>query len=237
MPPGNGLFLTLSGGHSQYKESLINNLRNDGLGTSLGLSYGFQKNSLYHDIALSFNLGILKNRYQMVNYYINVLPSFSYRLMKELKINQLHAGCFVNYSSLQYVNENYDAQHNYWISHCDLGFTYLFKHQINPKLSLSIPISFPLIGVLSRPQANRQFVLNDPDLKIWDVIKRINNFNRFYIVGSDFFFIRTGMFLNFKLNNIRTFIIGYDFDFEQSRTSAKTQLVKNIISVKYQLTK
>jgi hypothetical protein len=220
----------VSYGVGQYKEELINNLANKGINTSLELNYALNRKQI-HDFGLKYDLGFLHNRYDMASSLMRF--QFKYQLNFKVDMNRLLFGLFVNYSSLFYNNGYYDAQHNYWFTHADLGFGFKKRFVINHNLSLSVPVSFPILGFVSRPAANRQFSLNEPDLQYWDVAKRINSNYKFYWVGNDCNFLQTGINLHYRLKNRNIVTVGYQLYYEGSNKEKHCQYLTNNLSINY----
>ncbi len=233
--PGKGLELTFSAGHVQYKEQLFNGLRNDGVDLSLGLNYGFQKNALHHELGWNIDAAALWNRYGWSSEYIQ-LSNLHYRLLADAG-KGLQLGGNVSYSSSFYRNENFDSQHNYWVTTLNLSISACYNIPINSKWTMMIPVNIPLVGFLSRPATDRNLILNEPDLKIGDILKRINSNFKFVTIGNQYFDIETGLFLRSKLRNNKQITLGYRVRYEQTATSLKTQLVTNQLCIQYPLTK
>jgi hypothetical protein len=233
--PDKGLQLSLSAGHAQYKEQLFNGLRNDGLELSLGLNYGIQQHSLNHEFGWNINAAALWNRYGWSSEYIQ-LSNLHYRLLTEAG-KGFQLGGNVSYSSSFYRNENFDSQHNYWVTTLNLGFSACYRIPINSKLTVMIPVNIPLLGFLSRPATNRNLILNEPDLRIGDILKRINSNFKLVTIGRNYFDIETGLFFNTRLRNSRQVTIGYRVRYEQTATSLKTQLFTNQLCIQYPLSK
>jgi hypothetical protein len=233
--PGKGLQLTFSAGHAQYKEQLFNGLRNDGVDLSLGLNYGIQKNALNHELGWNIDIAGLKNRYGWSNGYAQ-LSNLHYRLLADAG-KGLQLGGNVSYSSSFYMNENFDSQHNYWVTTLCLGLSACYSIPINSKWEMMIPVNLPLVGFLSRPNANRNLILNEPDLKLSDILNRINSNFQFVTIGGKYIDIETGLFFRAHLHNNKPVTIGYRVRYEQTATSLKTQLFTNQLCIQYPLSK
>jgi len=100
-----------------------------------------------------------------------------------------------------------------------------------------IPLNIPLVGFMSRPNADRSLILNEPDLKLSDILNRINNNFKFVTIGSNYFDIETGLFFRTHLHNNKPVTIGYRVRYEQTATSLKTQLFTNQLCIQYPLSK
>ncbi|HNZ71805.1 MAG TPA: hypothetical protein PKJ43_04240 [Prolixibacteraceae bacterium] len=233
--PGKRLEITLSAGHAQYKEQLFNGLRNDGVDLSLGLNYGIQKNAMHHEFGWNIDAAGLWNRYGWSSMYLQI-SNLHYRLLADVG-KGLQLGGNVGYSSSFYRNENFDSQHNYWITTLNLGLSTCYSLPINSKWTMMIPVNIPLVGFLSRPAENRNLILNEPDLKIGDILKRINSNFKFVTIGSNYFDIETGLFFRTQLRNEKQVTFGYRVRYEQTATSLKTQLFTNQLCIQYPLSK
>jgi len=232
--PGEGLQFTFSAGETQYKEYVFNGLNNNGIDISFGLNYNLQKNSLNHEFGLNIEAAYLWNRYGWPNWYPQL--NLHYKLLAPFG-DRLQLGGCIGYSSLFYYNENFDSQHNYWVTTLNLGFSACYSLPINSKWTMMIPLNIPLVGFLSRPAADRRLILNEPDLKLTDILKRINSNFQFVSLGKKYFDIETGLFFRTRLQNNKPVTIGYRVRFEQTATSLKTQLFTNQICIQYPLSK
>jgi hypothetical protein len=100
-----------------------------------------------------------------------------------------------------------------------------------------IPINLPLAGFLSRPPAVRYLILNEPDIKVSDVLKQIHSDFQFVAIGYKYFEIETGVFFGVTLPSNRSITFGYKILYEQTTLSLKSQLLTNQISVQYSFKK
>jgi hypothetical protein len=232
--PGEGLQFTFTTGETQFKEYLFNGLNNNGIDLSFGLNYFRQEKTLNHEFGLNIDAAYLWNRYGWSNWYSQ--PNLHYRLLANTG-KRLQLGSSIGYSSLFYYNENFDSHHDYWITTVNLGFSASYNQPINSKWTLIIPFNLPLVGFLSRPEADRRLILNEPDLKLTDILKRINSDFQFVTLGKKYFDIETGIFLRTRMISDRLVTIGYRARYTQTFTSLKTQLLTNQICIQYPLAK
>lgn len=232
--PGDGLQISFSTGNAQYKDNLINGLRNNGLSFSLSADYSINKNLLNHEIGLNVDFATLWNRYGWNSWCLQ--PDIHYRLLTTVN-KHLQLGGNVSYSSLYYQNDYFDSHHNYWCTNFNLGFSVCYQTPVNSKWTLYIPINLPLIGFLSRPAANRNLILYEPDLKFYDVLKRMNSNFQFVAIGYKYFEIETGLFFGIRLHSNRQINIGYKVHYEQTDVSLKSQMLTNQICVQYSFSK
>jgi hypothetical protein len=233
--PGEGLQFTFSAGETQYKEYLFNGLRNDGVDLSLGLNYGIQKNALNHEFGWNIDAAALWNRYGWISEYIQ-LSNLHYRLLADAG-KRFQLGGNVSYSSSFYRNENFDSQHNYWVTTLNMGISACYSLPINSTWTMMIPLNIPFAGFLSRPATNRNLILNEPDLKLSDILRRVNSNFKFVTIGKKYFDIETGLFFHTRLHNNKPVTIGYRVRYEQTATSLKTQLFTNQLCIQYPLSK
>ncbi|MCL2435365.1 MAG: hypothetical protein FWD09_04405 [Lentimicrobiaceae bacterium] len=237
LPPGDGIQISFSTGNAQYKDKLLNGLRNNGLNLSFGVHYSINKHSLNHEVGLTIDLAPLWNRYGwggVDNHYLQ--PNIYYRLLTNVK-EKIQLGGIVNYATMFYRNEFLDSHHNYWRTKINLGFSVCYPIPIHEKWTLFIPLNLPVIGVISRPAEDRSLVLNEPDLKLYDILKRMHSNFQFVAIGYKYFEIETGIFFGVKLTSNRQLTFGYKILYEQTTTSLKSQLLTNQISVKYSFKK
>lgn len=228
---GNGFQTSFSLGHSQFKEYLFNGLRNSGVNLEIGVNYNLRKKSLDHTFGLNIEASALWNRYGWISWYAR--PSLYYRLITPVSEN-LQIGGHLKYSSLFYENENLDSQHNYWITSLTTGFSIIFTQPLNTKWILQIPANLALFGFISRPAENRNLILNEPDLKFSDVLRRINSGYKFTMVSHKMIQFETGLLLRTAGKRMS---FGYLCSYEQTQTSAKTQLFINRLVMQVPLSK
>jgi len=236
LAPAEGLQISFATGNAQYKDYLANGLRNNGFNLSFGVHYAVKKQSLNHEIGLNIDFAPLWNRYWggMDNHLLQT--NIHYRLLANLN-DKIQLGGMVNYSTLFHRNEYWDSHHQYWRTKFNLGFSACYQMPINQKWKMFIPIHLPLIGVMSRPPADRHLVLNEPDIKFSDILKQIHSDFQFVAIGYKYFEIETGIFFGVKLPSNRQITFGYKILYEQTTLSLKSQLLTNQISVQYSFKK
>jgi hypothetical protein len=228
--PVDGLQISFATGSWQYKDYLLNGLRNNGFNLSFGVDYGFHQRSLNHEIGFHFDAAALWNRYKWDTYCFQ--PAFHYRLLANVK-DVIQLGGNVNYACLNYRDENLDSHHNYWRTCISLGFSACYHYNINEKWTLFVPLNLPLVGLLSRPPADRHLILNEPDIKLSDVLKRMHSDFQYVIIGDRYFEIETGISFGVTFQQGNKLIFGYKLLYEQTSISLKSQLFTNEISLQY----
>ncbi len=228
--PDKGFQASVSLGNTQFKEYLFNGLRNDGINYSLQVDYNIISNKITHNFGFNLSNAFLWNRYGWPNWFIN--PSLHYRLLANIE-NRFQIGGKFRYSNLFYSNENYDSQHLYWISPIDFSASAVYYINLKKGAKLIIPVNIPIFGFLSRPAADRNLILNEPDLKVSDIIKRLNSDFNFFTIGNKLFEIETGLYFQ-SLNNL-TF--GYRLHYQQTALTKNTQLLTNQFVVQIPMSK
>ena len=237
LAPEDGFQISFSTGNIQYKDYLLNGLRNNGINLSLGVDYSINNHSLNHAAGLVIDFAPLWNRYGWGGIDNHCLqPTIYYRLLTKVN-GKFQLGGIVNYSTLFYKNEYFDSHHNYWRTNMNLGFSACFTMPINEKWTLFIPVNLPLVGFLSRPAADRSLILNEPDLKLYDILKRMHSHFQFVAIGYHYFEIETGIFFGVRLPSNRRIHFGYKILYEQTTLSLKSQRLTNQISLQYSLKK
>ena len=232
--PGEGFQTSLSTGNIQYKDYLYNGLRNSGLNLSLGFLYSLNKNLINHEAGFNFDAAILWNRYGWENscHQSNV----HYRLLANVK-ERIQLGGNIGYSNFYYENEYFDSHHTYWLTTINLGLSACYWLPVNSKWTIVLPMNIALMGFLSRPDADHYLILNEPDLKFSDNLKRTNSNFQFTTLGKNYLDIETGIFLHTRLASNRQISIGYKVHYEQTATSLKSQLLTHQLIVQYPLNK
>jgi hypothetical protein len=236
LAPSNGIQLSFATGNAQYKDYLQNGLRNNGFNLSLGVHYAVDKHSLNHQGGLNIDFAMLWTRYWggLDNAYLQ--PNIYYRLLTTVN-EKIQLGGIINYSPLFYRNEFWDSHHQYWRTNINLGFSGCYQISISEKWKMFIPINLPLVGFVSRPPADRHLILNEPDIKIGDVLKQMHNDFQIVAIGYKYFQIETGVFFGVMLPSNRNITFGYKLLYEQTTVSSKSQLLANQISVQYSFKK
>ena len=237
LAPGEGVRISFATGSIQYKDYLLNGLRNSGINFSIGVDYAITKHSLNHEVGISVELAPLWNRYGWDSYCIQpIIPNVHYRLLADVK-GIIQLGGNFNYFSMFYMNENWDSMHNYWRTYFNVGFSACYHYNINSKWTLLVPLNLPVMGFLSRPDADRNLIINEPDIKMSDIIKRIHTHFQFIAIGYKYFEIETGVFFRVKLKSNRQLTFGYKLLYEQTTLSLKSQLLTNQLSIQYSFKK
>lgn len=228
--PDKGFQASVSIGNTQFKEYLFNGLRNDGINYSFQVDYNIVSNKFTHNIGFNLSHALLWNRYNWFNWFIN--PSLHYRFLIDVN-SRFKLGGNLRYSNLFYSNENYDSQHLYWITPADISASAMYIIPLKKGAKLIFPVNIPLLGFLSRPAADRNLILNEPDLKVSDILKRLNSDFSFFNIGNKLFEIETGVYFQ-TINNLT---LGYRLHYQQTALSKKTQLLTNQFVVQVPLSK
>jgi hypothetical protein len=234
LSPGEGFQVSFSTGNIQYKDHLYNGLRNSGLNISIGFNYSLNKEKFNHEAGFNLDAAILWNRYGWDNYCFQ--PNMHYRLLVKVG-DRLQLGGNFGYSSYYLLNEYFDSHHTYWLTTFALGLSACYTIPLNSRWNLIIPINVPLVGFLSRPDADRNLILNEPDLKFSDVLKRINSNFHFVNMCNNYFEIETGLSLRTRLKSNRQITFGYKVHYELTSTSLKSELLTNQLIIQYPLNK
>jgi hypothetical protein len=229
--PGGGFHVGLAQGVLQFKETLINDLRNMGPVTRLSVGFNFKARSFYHDVSLRFQAAGLKDRYGHRSVIIQ--PELNYLVLKPAKNETWFYGLGAAYSSLLYENENFDGQHNYWITRLSCNLALVWKKHLRERLWCYVPVSLPLFGGLSRPPEDRSFVLNEPDDKASKVINRLNSNYAFFVWGKQLLAVNTGAGIIYRLKNGRQFTAGWNLVFERTNLSGKTILLAQTLDLHF----
>ncbi|HEX3020224.1 MAG TPA: hypothetical protein VHP36_07970 [Chitinispirillaceae bacterium] len=234
LSPGEKCQISLSFGNTQFKEYLINGLRNTGINPGLGFNYNISKKTLNHEFGLNINAAALWNRYKWVSLCVQSI--LHYRLLACIN-DKFQLGGNVYYSNLFHENGNFDSQHNYWITKINSGFSACYKLPVNTRWTLYVPFSLFLFGFLSRPAPDRNLILNEPDLHLKDVLKRMNSNFQFVTIGNKCFESETGLFFRTHFHSGRPATFGYRIHYQQTSTSLKTQLLNHQLSFQYSIGK
>jgi hypothetical protein len=240
LAPGDGLQISFSTGNAQYKDYVANGLRNNGFNLSLGVHYAISHHLLNHEVGLNIDFAPLWTRYWggVDNHLLQT--NIYYRLLANVK-DKIQLGGIINYSTLFYKNEYWNSHHNYWRTKINMGFSACYPLKINDKWMLFIPVNLPLVGFVSRPTAERTYVLNDPDARIdyAGLLKQMHSHFTFVAIGYKYFEIETGVFFGVKLPSTRQLKFGYKMLYEQTTIpdSRKSQLLTHQLSVQYSFKK
>ncbi len=229
-----GFSVSLGIGHAQFRDRLINDLRYEGLTTTANIGYSFS-GSLRHEVNLQLGTDFLHNRYAMNPWTAKY--SIKYSIHDYFAKQDLLVGGFFNFSNFLYNNDYFDAQHNYWASHIDVGFSINKFYRVSDKVALSVPFYLPLVGFKSRPDADRNLILNEPDRKPSEVLSRINSHYKFGIVGDGFFYFGAGLEAIYRFCGTEHLTAGYHLFFEQDKLGARPQYqyISHSLSFKYAL--
>lgn len=228
-----GVSIDISAGNLQYRDLQMTGLRNSGLCIGLGARRNFVTPKLFHDIGGVLWVAALKDRYDIGSSLVGMRLGYSaFR-----KARRFLVGGRAEYGTMLYENENFDSQHNYWVSTVMIGPHVVAQREVNGNLLFSAFLSVPVFGMISRPAQDRSLTLNEPDLNKWDVVKRTNSHYRPAYPAADFICFSAGVYVHSKLRNGLRFAIGYNLRYEQTKLSSVTQLLGNSINLQLNLSR
>lgn len=232
--PDAGVQVSLHVGNAQYKDLLFNGLRNNGITMFLDVGYAIKAKKLHHEVKVGAGVAKMWNRY---GWDSNALQyGVQYRLLTPVS-EGFQLGGNVGYGSSFYKNENVDSHHSYWRTNFTLGLSACYQIPLNYQWTLFVPLNVPLIGGMSRPDADRALTLNEPNLQVSDVLKRAHSKFQFVALGYRFFNIELGFSFQVKLNANNRLAIGYQIQYEFTNLSRTSHWLAHLVGIQYSFKK
>ncbi|MDR2039434.1 MAG: hypothetical protein LBQ60_16045 [Bacteroidales bacterium] len=155
--------IRIDGGINQIKEKNIHPKTHDGFMVGVNYGHGNMKRNIYSiETGLSFSM--MKTTYESSLASANVRFFFDYHYLFPVNGNRtfsyfLGPEIGLNYSVSYYPN--WDESHLYWANYLGTGFRNELVCQVHPRHQLILDLSIPVLFVLSRPDADRKYKMDD----------------------------------------------------------------------------
>ncbi|MCF8379080.1 MAG: hypothetical protein K9H49_05845 [Bacteroidales bacterium] len=161
----------------------VNKLKEENLHTKVhtGLLYGLvyehtrqTKNISNFGIGLRFSR--LKTKYEELSASANIqlFGKYGY-LFESVKSSRvaynIGPGIKLHYNLSYYPN--WDESHLYWGSSLNFGISNKFKYQVNNNQTLAFDLYFSLFSILSRPERDRQYKIDN--ISVLGILKNLNS--------------------------------------------------------------
>ncbi len=157
----------------------------------------------YESLAASVNIQLFANYAYLFNGFTK--NKFTYTLGPEL-------GLHYNLS----LYPNWDESHLYWSDYLGLGVRNKLKYQLNDKHALTVDISIPIASVLSRPDLERMYKIDD--ISVGGILSSMHS-NLEGALWNHSFLAKSRLEYRFKISERVTQAICYSFNYSRLRAN------------------
>lgn len=200
-----------------------------------GLSYTNLRTSLHQK---RFRFGIqfsrLKTKYESTNASMNIQLNIGYSYLFEMVAKNKFTFSFgpelvLHYNLSHYPN--WDESHLYWSDHLVLGVQNKLKYQLNNDQQITLDFTLPFVSVISRPDLNRMYKIDD--ISLGGVIKSMHS-NLEGSLCSQSLAITSRLEYHFKSSNRVSQAICYSFNYSKILVNegAPFQNVQHLLGLK-----
>jgi hypothetical protein len=193
--------------HPKVHAGMIYGLRYSNVRTNLhqrqfqiGIHFS-QPKTKYENLASSMNIQI--DACYSYLFYIVTKNKFTFSLGPELGLH---------YSLSHYPN--WDESHLYWSDFLGLGVLNTLKYQLNNKQQLTLDFSIPVVSVISRPELDRMYKIDD--ISLGGIISSMHS-NLEGAFWNKSFAIKSRLEYHFSISNHVTHAICYSFNYSRTR--------------------
>lgn len=172
----------------------------------------------YESLAASMNIQLFSNYAFLFNGITK--NKFTYNLGPELGLH---------YNLSRYPN--WDESHLYWADYLGLGFRNIFNYQLNGKHALTLNISVPLVSVISRPELDRMYKVDD--ISVGGILGSMHS-NLEGALWNHSFIAKSRVEYHFQIADHLTQSICYSFNYSrvQAKAGLPLQNLQHLIGLK-----
>jgi len=183
----------------------------------IGLQFSRPKTK-YESLAASMNIQLFSNYAFLFNGITN--NKFAYQLGPEL-------GLHYNLS----LYPNWDESHLYWADYLGLGLRNTFNYQLNGKHALTFNISVPLVSLISRPELDRIYKIDD--ISVGGIFGSMHS-NLEGVLWNHSFIAKSRFEYHFQITDHLTQSICYSFNYSriQAKAGLPLQNLQHLIGLK-----
>lgn len=155
----------------------------------------------YESLAASVNIQLFANYAYLFNGITK--NKFTYSLGPEL-------GLHYNLS----LYPNWDESHLYWADYLGVGVRNKLKYQLNEKQGLTLEISVPVASVISRPELDRMYKIDD--ISFGGILNSMHS-NPEGAIWNHSFVVKSRLEYRFQISERVTQAICYSFNYSRFR--------------------
>ena len=210
--------LYLQFGRYELKEENLHGKVHKGLLYGLTYEHSKQsKNLSQYNIGLVFSR--LKTTYEELPTSANVQLFGNYNYLFEMINNakfSYHFGPeFRAHYDLSFY-PNWDESHLYWADYVSIGVGNQFHYRINEKQSLRINAGLPFVSIISRPELNKQYKIDD--ISFGGILNSMNSNIEGGTLNRSFYF-RSKIEYHFQISDRIGEAICYSYNYNRVKSS------------------
>jgi hypothetical protein len=160
-----------------------------------------------------------KTKYESLSASMNIQLYGSYSfLFHKVEKNKItfHLGPDIGFQYNLSHYPNWDESHLYWSDYLGLGVYNKLKYQLNKKQELVLDISAPIASIISRPELNRLYKIDD--VTFGGIVKSMHS-NLEGAFWNHSFAIKSRLEYHFAISKRVTHAICYSFNYSRMRAN------------------
>ena len=166
------LFETL---HFQNIETILNGKRNNGIGFNIQPQWQYKNLEESHSVNLSIGIAFASTSVKgdEGSYFPNLKLQYEYEhKISETNYGIWSIGMFAKADYRLAIYPTWDESHGYWADFMGVGFLSTFEKPMHGSKFIFTSLQLPIIGFNSRPEAIRNYKMDDPS--IGGILKIVN---------------------------------------------------------------
>jgi hypothetical protein len=216
----------------EARDDLVCPLRWDGPGLGLELTYDRIAPRSRHQVRLAPTLGLLTNRYghRAAGMGLRLTYSLLRRAARPDSRGTTYLGALVRWDTRPHVYVDWDEEHLYWFTAYELAPAAQHELRLSARQQLKLRFALPLLALVSRPPAHRQYKADDllhPGFYISKPGERMQ-----LASWNEYFAVTTGIDYELRLSRSWQLGFGYEFDYRRFMEPRAVRILSNSLSAR-----
>jgi hypothetical protein len=202
--------LSLISGYNQFKDENLNPKVHHGL--LIGVLYQHSKISkIISEYGAGLKVSLLNTGYEGMASSADIQIQGNYNYLFTITGNDklkyyLGPAAYLQYGASAYFN--WDESHLYWANYLSAGVGNRISYQLSLKKVISLTLEIPVVSLISRPENNRQYKIDD--MTFVGIVRNLCS-NLEGALPNNHFYFKTGIEWKTILNNKKKCSFGYNF--------------------------
>jgi len=147
----------------QVRDDIVGPLRWDGPGGAIEIFYDHVGGATRHQLDLTLPLGLLTNRYGHRAAALGFKLGYTYfrPVMSSAEYGTAFAGGLLRWDEDLQFYADWDDEHLYWITACDLAPAVLHELRLGRRHRFDLGLDFAVLSLVSRPPSHRYYKIDD----------------------------------------------------------------------------
>ena len=215
---------TLSKQNSFQVDVILNQLKEENLhpkvhsGVGFGLHYSHlrkKSNQTQFEIGLQFSRPKTKYESLAASMNIQLFANYAYLLNGITKNKFTHTlGPEIELHYNLSLYPNWDESHLYWADYLGLGIRNKLEYQLNEKKALTLDVSVPFASLISRPEFDRMYKIDD--ISVGGILGSMHS-NLEGALWNHSFIVKSRLEYLFQISERLTQAICYSFNYSRFR--------------------